>query len=556
MAVNDSGLDDEDRDEEDWIEIHNAGVNTVDLEGWYLTDNVNTLTKWAFPEVTLAPDAYLVVFASGKNRREPSEVLHTNFKLKGSGEYLGLVRPDGHTVVSEFFPTYPIQAPDVSYGFSAKDTEVALVASGAPAKALVPRNDALEPSTQDLETLRPWTLEDLDDSSWQTGITGVGYDYPLLIGLDVSGMRYVNQTVYIRIPFEVDNPSAIDTLTLLMRYEDGMITYINGQEVARSNAPAPTAETWNSGASAIRSNEIAVQAVDFSIPQFDFLHVGTNLLAVQGLNYQVGSSGLLIVPELLGMIHHLDTDTLLHYFPNPTPGRPNNAGVEKLRPIIADIVHQPQVPSENRDMFITARIATTFDPVDIALLRYRVMFNSEVTVPLLDDGNNGDGEEGDGVYGVRIPAGTFSAGQMVRWYITATDTVGRESRFPAFIDPQNSPQYCGTVVHDPSLVNPLPVLHWFIENAGAANTDAGTRCALFYDGEFYDNVWINIHGQSSRGFPKKSYDIDFHPAHNFKWAPGQPRADDINLMTTYPDKAHMRNILAYEIFRYAYCPFH
>ncbi|MFC1636095.1 hypothetical protein ACFL5Z_14760, partial [Planctomycetota bacterium] len=79
----------------------------------------NNLTKWAFPEVTLASDGYLVVFASDKNRRDPLGVLHTNFKLKGDGEYLGLVRPDGHTVVSEFSPTYPIQAPDVSYGFSA-----------------------------------------------------------------------------------------------------------------------------------------------------------------------------------------------------------------------------------------------------------------------------------------------------------------------------------------------------------------------------------------------------------------------------------------------------
>jgi len=555
MAVNDSGLDDEDRDEEDWIEIHNAGVNTVDLEGWYLTDNVNTLTKWAFPEVTLAPDAYLVVFASGKNRREPSEVLHTNFKLKGSGEYLGLVRPDGHTVVSEFFPTYPIQAPDVSYGFSAKDAEVALVASGAPAKALVPRNDALEPSTQDLETLRPWTLEDLDDSSWQTGVTGVGYDYPELIGLDVSGMRYVNQTVYIRIPFEVDNPSAIDTLTLRMRYEDGMITYINGQEVARSNAPAPTAETWNSGASAYRVNRIAVHSVDYPIPQFDFLHVGTNLLAVQGLNYLVDSPGLLIFPELLAMTH-LYTDTSPHYFLFPTPGKPNNIGVEKLGPIISDNEHYPEIPSENDDLLITVRIAPSFDPVDTVALHYRVMFNNEVTVPLRDDGSNGDGEEGDGVYGARIPAETFSAGQMVRWSVTATDTAGRKSNFPAFLVPQNSPQYCGTVVEDPSLVNPLPVLHWFIENPGAANTDAGTRCALFYDCEFYDNVGINIHGQSSRGFPKKSYDIDFHPGHNFKWAPGQPRADDINLMTTYPDKAQMRNILAYDTYRDADCPYH
>ena len=57
MAVNDSGLDDEDRDEEDWIEIYNAGADAVEMAGWYLTDNINSLTKWEFPQVTLASGA-------------------------------------------------------------------------------------------------------------------------------------------------------------------------------------------------------------------------------------------------------------------------------------------------------------------------------------------------------------------------------------------------------------------------------------------------------------------------------------------------------------------
>jgi hypothetical protein len=552
LAVNDSGLDDEDRDEVDWIEIYNAGMNTVNLEGWYLTDNVNDLTKWAFPEVMLAPDTYLVVFASGKNRRDPMAVLHTNFKLKGSGEYLGLVRPDGWTVVSEFFPTYPKQAPDVSYG---PTTETMLLMPGAPAKALVPRNYALEPNPRRSETLRPWVQEDSDDSSWQTGTTGVGYDYPGLIGLDVSAMRNVNSTVYIRVPFVVDDPSAIRALTLRMRFDDGMIAYINGQEVARNNAPAPGAERWNSSASSNRADSIAVQSVDFTIPQFDFLHVGTNLLAVQGLNYHTNDSDLLVVPELQATLAKADGPSC-RYFPAPTPGKQNNIGIDILGPIISDTDHDPRIPTENEDLQITARIEPSFDPIDTVMLHYRAMFIREVSIPLLDDGTNGDGASGDGLYGAQIPAYRFKAGEMVRWYITATDTAGRESRFPAHIDLLNSPQYCGTVVEDPSLTNPLPVLHWFIRVPQAANTDAGTRCALFYDGVFYDNVWINIHGQSSRGFPKKSYDIDFHPGHNFKWAPGQPRADDINLMTTYPDKAHMRNILAYEAYRDADCPYH
>ncbi|MHC4586662.1 MAG: CotH kinase family protein [Planctomycetota bacterium] len=555
MAVNNNGLDDEDRDESDWIEIYNAGMNPVNLEGWYLTDDVNDLRQWAFPEVILDPDAYLVVFASGKNRRDPLGVLHTNFRLRGSGEYLGLVRPDGETVAWEFFPEYPKQAPDISYGPISVTVETMLLMSGTPAKALVPFDDALEPDSRRSEMQRPWTQEDLDDSTWQTGTTGVGYDYSGLIGLDVSAMRNVNETVYIRVPFVVEDPSAIQSLTLRMRFDDGMIAYINGQEVARDNVPAPGTETWNSVALVSRPDDIAVNPVDFAIPQFDFLHVGANLLAIQGLNHRIGSSDLLIVPELLATLVTVDGSSC-QYFPTPTPGKSNNDGIDILGPIISDTDHYPLIPTENEDLQIVARIETSFDPIDTVKLYYRAMFGREVSIPLLDDGTGGDRESEDGLYTVRIPAWRFKAGEMVRWSIMATDTAGRRSRFPAYIDELNSPQYCGTIVEDPNLTNPLPVLHWFIRTPNAANSNAGTRCALFYDGEFYDNVGINIHGQSSRGFPKKSYDIDFHPGYNFKWAPGQPRADDINLMTTYPDKAQMRNILAYEIYRDADCPYH
>jgi hypothetical protein len=555
LAVNDIGLDDEDRDESDWIEIYNAGTDTADLKGWYLTDDATNLRKWAFPEVMLWPDAYLVVFASGKDRTDPLGTLHTNFKLSGSGEYLGLIHPDGETVASEFFPNYPPQASDVSYGPIGSTAETLLLMAGAPAKAFVPRNSSLEPNPRLGETLRPWTLEDLDDSSWQTGTTGVGYNYPALIGLDVSNMRNMNTTVYIRVPFTVEDPSAIQALTLRIRFDDGMIAYINGQEVARSNAPEPTTERWSSAALTNRSDIVAANPVDFPIPQFDFLHVGTNILAVQGMNSQQDSSSMLIVPELLATISTKD-DSSCRYFPTPTPGKPNNAGVDVLGPIISEEEYYPDMPVEDEDLRITAKITPSFDPVDSVMLHYRVMFGWETTEPLVDDGTSGDGLSGDGFYGGKIPAAAYSAGQMVRWYITATDTAGRESRFPAHVDLLNSPKYSGTVVDDLSLTNPLPVLHWFIENPQAANTDSGTRCSLFYDGQFYDNVLINIHGQSSRSFPKKSYDIDFHPGHNFKWAPGQPRADDINLMTTYPDKSQMRNILAYETYRDADCAYH
>ncbi|MEO5960941.1 MAG: CotH kinase family protein, partial [Opitutaceae bacterium] len=64
----------------------------------------------------IQPNGYLVVFASNKNRRDPSAPLHTNFALSASGEYLGLIKPDGTTVASEYAPSFPPQSEDVSYG--------------------------------------------------------------------------------------------------------------------------------------------------------------------------------------------------------------------------------------------------------------------------------------------------------------------------------------------------------------------------------------------------------------------------------------------------------
>src|SRR5262245_5218864 len=107
MASNTKTLKDSDGEYSDWIEIYNPDATPVNLSGWYLTDDAKTKNKWKFPAVTLAPNGYLVVFASSKNRIDPAAQLHTNFSLDGNGEYLGLIKPDGFTVASEFAPEFP-----------------------------------------------------------------------------------------------------------------------------------------------------------------------------------------------------------------------------------------------------------------------------------------------------------------------------------------------------------------------------------------------------------------------------------------------------------------
>jgi hypothetical protein len=140
-------------------------------------------------------------------------------------------------VQADFSPVYPPQAADISYGIPGHRVEQSLLPPDAPARALVPQDDSLEPIASRPGIQRPWTTLTWDDSSWLEGHIGVGYDYPGLIGLDVGAMRHTNETVYIRIPFWVEDPSALVSLTLRLRFEDGMIAYINGYEVASDPWP-------------------------------------------------------------------------------------------------------------------------------------------------------------------------------------------------------------------------------------------------------------------------------------------------------------------------------
>jgi hypothetical protein len=118
MASNKEAFLDSDGEPSDWIEIHNPDTAAVNLDGWYLTDNASDKTKWRLPAVVIPADGYVVVFASSKNRVDPSQPLHTNFSLSAGGEYLGLVQTDGTTVASEYTPKYPAQSDDISYGIT------------------------------------------------------------------------------------------------------------------------------------------------------------------------------------------------------------------------------------------------------------------------------------------------------------------------------------------------------------------------------------------------------------------------------------------------------
>lgn len=117
QASNQFTWEDGNGDYSDWIEIENRGDEPVSLEGWSLTDDRRDLAKWKFPQVTVEPGRFLIVFASGNNEPDAAGNLHTSFRLGAEGEYLALVDPTAR-VQQEFAPAFPPQSADHSFGLA------------------------------------------------------------------------------------------------------------------------------------------------------------------------------------------------------------------------------------------------------------------------------------------------------------------------------------------------------------------------------------------------------------------------------------------------------
>lgn len=117
LASNDFGLTDPFGDNDDWIEIYNAGSEAVDIGGMYVTDDLLEPTMWQIPatypdSTTIQPGGFLILWA---DKESEEGVLHLELKLSGSGEQIGLVQVvDTDTSFIDSL-TYGEQTADTSY---------------------------------------------------------------------------------------------------------------------------------------------------------------------------------------------------------------------------------------------------------------------------------------------------------------------------------------------------------------------------------------------------------------------------------------------------------
>ena len=254
MSSDNTAFADEDGEYGDWLELVNAGGAAAPLAGWGLSDDaVAEPLKWVFPDITLKPGEYLLVWASGKNRTPPRK----------SSEGPFVVAPSN--TVWRY------------------------------------RDNGLAPPSG-------WNGTNFNDAAWASGEAMLGYGFSKVkttvsYGTN-SNAKY--PATYFRQTF-VSPVSTNDTHgsgVLKLWVDDGAIIYLNGTEILRVRMPvgAVSEKTW---ASTLTSANGAWES--FEVPVTALLP-GTNVLAAEVHQYNATSSDIALWVELSVRLSQLHTN--------------------------------------------------------------------------------------------------------------------------------------------------------------------------------------------------------------------------------------------------------
>ncbi len=245
VVASNSTYFDEDGDTPDWIELYNYGTDPVSLNNWNLSDEENDDVPWVFPDITLDPDEYLLIWASSKNK---SEINYIRTHINHGDEFKYIV-PEGN----------------IPY----------------------------------------WNTLGFNDDGWDSGESGFGYGD----NDDSTDLPEGTISVYLRKEFSISDTSLIEGLIFDVDYDDGFIAYINAVEIARANIngspPNYNTATYIEHEALMYEGEIPER---FSVdnPQ-DFLVNDENVLSIQAHNISDTSTDLTIIP-FLSAIYSTSTD--------------------------------------------------------------------------------------------------------------------------------------------------------------------------------------------------------------------------------------------------------
>jgi hypothetical protein len=150
-----------------------------------------------------------------------------------------------------------------------------------------------------------WVDEAFDDTSWEGGTYGVGFESaasgPTAEFLIDTPVDPSTVSIFTRARFVVDNVLLLDKVLLGSDYDDGIAAWINGTEVYRSPEMPTDPLTWESEPTEHESSNGLDPdygtPIDVSQDAIAVLHNGTNVLAI-GVWNKPGTDDLVLAPSL------------------------------------------------------------------------------------------------------------------------------------------------------------------------------------------------------------------------------------------------------------------
>ena len=82
----------------DWVELHNSTGSAVSLAGYGLSNNPKNPAKWVFPDISIEPGEYLLLYATGSADKAQKKNLKLNFCISSTGEALFFFDPNGKLI--------------------------------------------------------------------------------------------------------------------------------------------------------------------------------------------------------------------------------------------------------------------------------------------------------------------------------------------------------------------------------------------------------------------------------------------------------------------------
>lgn len=82
----------------DWVELHNSTGSAVSLAGYGISNNPKNPAKWVFPDISIEPGEYLLLYATGSADKAQKKNLKLNFCISSTGEALFFFDPNGKLI--------------------------------------------------------------------------------------------------------------------------------------------------------------------------------------------------------------------------------------------------------------------------------------------------------------------------------------------------------------------------------------------------------------------------------------------------------------------------